>query len=129
MDITCIDPGLGLLDDDAEVSSFDRGDVIFSVGGEINHVFCICRGNVGVFKRGYFGESLPLYVGTVGDLLGIPEVFGSRHFTTTAIALEPVSAIAVTREALMEFVRTSHEGAITLIRQICRRLDMAERGL
>jgi CRP/FNR family transcriptional regulator, polysaccharide utilization system transcription regulator len=129
MDTPCFESRFGLVSNDADVLLFDAGESIFTVGEPIRGVYCLRSGKVGVYTPGRCGEQLPLYVAMPGDVLGLPEVLGNEHFQCMAVALEPVEACFVGREAFLQFYRSRADSSLVLMRQICRRIDMVENGL
>jgi len=102
------------------VKTFEAGEVLFRQGElGAGEAYFIQSGRVLVWKTADGAERL---LGTrhVGDLVGEIALFGRGAHSATAIAAEPVTALAIPAARLEHIVRANPDLALALIRQLAR---------
>ena len=113
--------------------NFAPGAVIFSKGDPSRgEAYMVQKGAVEV-RRPIDGEECVLRTLGPGDLLGEIALFRDAPHSATAVAIEPVTVLAIPRDRLEEMVRSHPDLALALIRQLARMaageyLDRAERS-
>ena len=115
-----------------KILNFAPGAVIFSKGDlPTGEAYMVQEGAVDV-RRPTDGEERVLRTLGPGDLLGEVALFRDAPHSATAVALEPVTMLAIPRDRLEEMVRSHPDLALALIRQLARMaagdyLEPAER--
>ena len=108
------------------------GDNIFRQGDEPSYIYIIISGKVKIFVE---GNEIPLELFTfgVGECFGETSVIGIQAHSVTAMAVEDVDLIVLSRETLLSFFETDKNlfGMLMLniAREACRRLHQADQTL
>jgi CRP/FNR family transcriptional regulator len=81
----------------AHLKHYDRGDLIFREGDPPDAFMTIVDGRVKVFKTTPSGKEIILEIFGAGDPLGAVAVYENVPLPASALALEPVSCLAIAR--------------------------------
>jgi CRP/FNR family transcriptional regulator len=105
--------------------SWDAGTVVFSEGDIGDACYVIYTGRVKVTRRLADGQPIALAQMEHGDIVGELALFASERRAGTLQAVEPTTAIAITREDLMAILRGNADAAISMAVHVAQLLQRA----
>ncbi len=79
---------------------FSKHEILFKEEDKADKAYYICKGIIAIIKRNTLGESFKIYTINSNEVIGIQDVYNNGIYNTTAIALVPVVAYAVTRREI-----------------------------
>jgi CRP-like cAMP-binding protein len=88
----------------ARVVTYARGAVIFAEEEPSTDFFVVISGRVKVYKMTPAGKDVILEIFGAGDPLGAVAVYEGRPFPASAMALEPVTCVVITRDAFFKLL-------------------------
>jgi CRP/FNR family cyclic AMP-dependent transcriptional regulator len=118
---------LGVMAARAEEVRFDPADTIFKAGAEATCLLVVLEGRVRLVRRA--GERAPLvHLEGIGATLGEVSLLAGGPHPTSAIAIEPTTCAALTRDAIGAALKTSPDASFVLLQRLARRVhDLVER--
>ena len=108
----------------AERQEFGAGEEIFSQGKKTRAAYLVQAGQVRLVAS---GEDIG--IAETGALLGEIGMIGSGTYSITAIAMDMVSTLRISRELFLKVVREYPEFGKMVIRNLGDRLDASVREL
>ncbi len=75
-------------------------------------MFVLCHGRVKLSTNSADGKSIIVRVAEPGELVGLPSTLSGKPYELTAVALEPLQANFIPRDAFMQFLREHGEAAV-----------------
>ena len=106
--------------------SYDRGEALFHQGDDPGALHVIMRGRVKVSAVTDDGREALFSLAGPGDLVGEISALAGRQRTATVRALEPVSSLAITGDALRAAVSGSSRLAIFFLELAADRLQASD---
>jgi CRP-like cAMP-binding protein len=106
---------------------FPRGTALFHQGQLSDRALLLTSGFVKLCDVGEDGREVVLAIRGPGDLLGELGVLDDRPRSATAIALDPIAAVAVAAGGFKAFVAAHPEAALAIISSLGGRLRDADR--
>lgn len=103
------------------------GASLFLEGDQSGTVVFVMSGRVKVFSLTEHGEEILLAVRGPGALLGEVSAVDGGQRSASVAALEPVTALVLTAEVFLEFLRTRAGAATVLLQLVTARLRDADR--
>ena len=96
----------------------DAGDTVIRQGAPANHVYIILKGKVQISFKPY--DSSPITVSHVeaGGLFGWSAVIGSEHYTSSAIAIEPLEAVRIRGDELRKLSAENPEAGREILNSL-----------
>ncbi len=79
---------------------FSKHEILFKEEDKADKAYYICKGIIAIIKRNRLGESFKIYTINSDEFIGVQDVYNNGIYNTTAIALVPVIAYAVTRREI-----------------------------
>src|SRR5688500_6319025 len=89
---------LNFLNKSREFKSLKKGEFIYQEGASPTGVYCIHEGHIKAFKVGSDGKEQIIYLAKPGDLIGWQQLTCEDPYSTSAVALEPVTVSHIPRE-------------------------------
>lgn len=83
----------------AQVSTYAKGDLLFSEGDPSQSFYVVCSGRVKVFKMTPSGRDVILQIFGAGHPVGAVAVYEERPFPASAMALEDTTCVLIPRHA------------------------------
>jgi CRP/FNR family transcriptional regulator, cyclic AMP receptor protein len=108
----------------ADRQEFGAGEEIFAQGKKTRAAFLIYSGQVRLYSSG-----LDIGVAEAGALLGETGMIGGGSYSITAVAIDMVSTLRISRELFLKVVREYPEFAKIVLRNLGDRLDTSVREL
>ena len=105
--------------------SWDAGTVIFEEGDFGDRCYVIHTGNVKVTRRLVDGQPIALAQVGHGGMVGELALFANERRSGTLQAVEPTTAIAISREDLLAILHGNAEAAISMAIHVARLLQRA----
>jgi CRP-like cAMP-binding protein len=102
--------------------TFQSGQLIFSRGDEARELYLVQSGRVRLSILSSEGRELSLAHATTGGIFGEIAVLDGGRRTADATALSAVTALSLTRSALVATMETRHQIALAAIAFLCQRL-------
>ena len=116
-----------------ETVQFNADDLIFREGTEPSHIYIIKSGKVKIICETKDQDPFEIVMLDVGECFGETSVIGILPHSGSAIAIEDVELIVLSRNALMKLYHTDAKlfGIIILniAREACRRLYRTNHAL
>ena len=104
-----------IIDDVAQVVTFEQGEVLFLQGQPSSNLFSLTRGMVKICSNTPDGREQIVGLSSPGNLLvGLQSINDTRH-AYTAVAVTPVNACRINHRTLLERVQNRGDVAIRLI--------------
>ena len=126
------DAQLATVFQELEEVSYRAGDHIFEQGTEPSHIYIIRRGQVKLVA-GDDTTSLELIEFEPGDCFGETSVIGIVPHAASAVAVDEVELLVLSRKALLNYYKTDLNLFSVLImniaREACRRLSQTDEIL
>lgn len=82
------------------VYRFSKHEILFKEDDKADKAYYICKGIIAIIKKNRLGESFKIYTINSEDFIGIQDIYNKGIYNTTAIALVPVVAYAVTKREI-----------------------------
>lgn len=101
-----------------------RGSVLIQEGDVGDTLFIVLSGGVRVYSSDPSGKEVTLGLYGAGEYVGEMSLDGG-HRAATVVTIEPTECAVITREVLLNFIRTRPEFAMTLITRLIRRARLA----
>lgn len=98
--------------------AFGVGDVIFSQGDHPDRLFILWSGRVAIRFKPYDGEALTVAEIAPGGVFGWSAALDRVHYTSCAVAEEPVEALAITRRNLRQLYHGQPEVGAHLLERM-----------
>ena len=105
--------------------SWDPGTVVFSEGDSGDACYVIHTGSVKVTRRLVDGQPITLAQVGHGGMVGELALFASEYRAATMQAVDPTTAIAISRDDLLAILRGNAEAAISMAAHVARLLQRA----
>jgi CRP/FNR family cyclic AMP-dependent transcriptional regulator len=102
------------------------GTIVFEQGDHGDACYVIYSGQAKVMRRLADGQPITLAQVGHGALVGELAMFARDHRTATLQAVEPTTAIAISREDLMEILHGNAEAAISMAVHVAGMLERAQ---
>ncbi len=109
------------------IVSFEPGEKIYQEGSPASTMFIIHEGTVKLVKESEGGEEFVLGEFKKGDFFGELAVLGENKRTETAIALDKVKVLVITRPVFMTILKNNSEIAVRMIRKFSEKLKDANK--
>ena len=106
--------------------SWEAGTIIFEAGDRGDACYVIHSGRVKVMRRLVDGQPITLAQVGHGAMVGELALFASDRRLATLQAVDPTTAIAISREDLMAILRGNAEAAISMAVHVAGLLQQAE---
>jgi CRP/FNR family transcriptional regulator, cyclic AMP receptor protein len=106
--------------------SWEAGTTIFEEGDHGDACYVIHSGRVKVMRRLVDGQPIALAQVGHGAIVGVLALFASDRRSATLQAVDPTTAIAISREDLMAILHGNAEAAISMAVHVARLLQRAE---
>jgi CRP/FNR family cyclic AMP-dependent transcriptional regulator len=106
--------------------AWDANTVVFEEGDRGDACYVIESGRVKVMRRLVDGQPIALAQVGHGAIVGELALFASDRRSATVMAVEPTTAIAISREDLMTILHGNAEAAISMAVHVARLLQTAE---
>ena len=106
--------------------SWEPGTVLFEEGDRGDSCFVIQSGRIKVMRRLVDGQPIALAQVGHGAIVGVLALFASDRRSATLQAVDPTTAIAISREDLMAILQGNAEAAISMAVHVARLLQRAE---
>lgn len=104
-----------IIDDVAQIVTFERGEVLFLQGQPSSNLFSLTRGMVKICSNTPDGREQIVGLSSPGNLLvGLQSINDTRH-AYTAVAVTPVNACRINHRTLLERVENRGDVAMRLI--------------
>ena len=114
---------IGLIANKSSVQSYDEGTVIIKEGLEKPFsMFVILNGKVAVYRNHETAEEEQLSTLEAGDFFGEMSLFLERPRCATVIALEPVVALKISQQNVLELCKAHPQTFIEIMEVMCRRV-------
>jgi CRP-like cAMP-binding protein len=82
-----------------------KGQALFSEGGRPTGVYCIHKGKIKVYKRGFDGKEQILYICSPGDMMGYNALISEDNHTLSAKALEDSVICFIPKEDFLKGIK------------------------
>ncbi len=102
--------------------AFAKGDVLFTEGDPALGLFIVLSGRVKVYKLSPDGREQILHVWQKGEPVGEVAVFEGRSYPAHAEALEDCVTLFLSRQGLLDLIRTDPEFALRWLGVLSQRL-------
>lgn len=102
-------------DDNGEIVSFGRGNIIFEEGQNSNNIYLITKGLVKCHKLDEQGKELTTALFKEDDLFGYTSFTQNTVYTETATAVEDVELVAISKSELKNVLNSNHKVTLELI--------------
>lgn len=119
------DDAIDVLAGKVETVSWDAGEVIFEEGDHGDACYVIYTGQVKVTRRLVDGQPIALAQLGHGGVVGELALFASERRVASLHAVEPTTAVAISREDLMEILHGNAEAAISMAVHVAGLLQRA----
>ncbi len=117
--------GLGI---DRYYRSFSAGSMLYDAGVPATELYLIREGRVRLFKRAR-GVERSLGVLGPGELFGEEALITAAHRSSSAQAIEPVTALVIDRDTFRALIRERSQIGESVMEQLALRLRRAEEQL
>jgi CRP/FNR family cyclic AMP-dependent transcriptional regulator len=111
-------PVIVALDAISSSATYPKDATLFVEGQEPRGVFVLCHGRVKLSTNSADGKSIIVRVAEPGELVGLPSTLSGKPYELTAVALEPVQANFIPRDAFMRFLREHGEAAVRVTQML-----------
>mgnify|MGYP001178833085 FL=1 len=112
----------------SEESSFDDGDIIFTIHSGSDSVYVIMSGEVGIFiNEDASGD--PVAVLSTSDVVGEMGVIANQPRSATLRAQGEVPCLRILADDFMDLMRDNPEVSLSVLRQIVDRLTRTTQAL
>jgi CRP/FNR family transcriptional regulator len=88
----------------ARIATYPRGTLVFAEDEPSNDFYVVISGRVKVYKMTPAGKDVILEIFGAGDPLGAVAVYEGSPFPASAMALEPVTCVAIPRGAFFDLL-------------------------
>ena len=119
------DDEIDVLADKTDTVEWDAGTVVFEEGDVGDACYVIYNGRVKVTKRLVDGQPIALAHIEHGGMVGELALFANERRAATLQAVEQTTAIAISREDMMEILHGNAEAAISMAIHVARLLQRA----
>jgi len=115
-----------LLDREKIVYEFDTNQVLFYEGHRATTIYSIYTGGVRLFKVGRKDEETTIRLLGPGDVVGYRALLANEPYAATAVAVEPSTICAISRETILTLLQQSPELALEMLARLSRELRTSE---
>lgn len=102
-------------DDEGEIVTYKKGDVIFKEGSNSNHIYLILKGIVKTSKMDESGKELTTALFKPDDFLGFTSFIDNIPYQESATAIEDTELAAVVKHDLKEILEKSQKVSLELM--------------
>lgn len=117
------------IDDNGEIFSYGKGEVIYGEGSRPSKIFLILNGAVKCYKMDEDGKQLITSLHSADDFLGFANFFNNSPYRETAIAIEKVELVGISQEILMDILRGNHDFTMELMQLLTDNLSETKEQL
>ncbi len=101
---------------------YERGEIIFSEGGEAGGLYAVATGLVRIYKTSFSGKEQILHVFGPGEAFAEVAVFKGMSLPANAQALEPSDILFVPKAGLLSLIRSDPDVALDMLALLSMRL-------
>ncbi|MTI61010.1 MAG: Crp/Fnr family transcriptional regulator [Firmicutes bacterium] len=112
-----------------ESSSSHNGEIIFMQGDIGNNVYFIKKGKVKAVRNNVNGDEQILEILQPGDVFGEVVLFGIDEYPATAIALDEVELVFLSKMRFKEYFTANPQIAWGMLRVMAKKLYRAQRKI
>ncbi len=102
-------------DDNGDVFSHKKGDVIYNEGQNSNYIYLITKGVVKCHKLDEQGKELTTALHKEDDLFGYTSFTQNIPYRETSTAIKDVDLVGITKDELKSILETNHKITLELI--------------
>ena len=102
-------------DDNGDVFSHKKGDVIYNEGQNSNYIYLITKGVVKCHKLDEQGKELTTALHKEDDLFGYTSFTQNIPYRETSTAIKDVDLVGITKDELKNILETNHKITLELI--------------
>ena len=111
-------PVIAALDAISSSATYPKDATLFVEGQNPRGVFVLCHGRVKLSTNSADGRSITVRMAEPGELVGLPSTLSGKPYELTAVALEPLQANFIPRDAFMQFLREHGEAALRVTQML-----------
>lgn len=108
---------------------FQKGEVVFEEGANLNGIYCVSSGSCKLSKLSSNGKDQIVRFVREGELLGYRSVIGEEPAGLTVTALEDMEACFISKEEVFEMLKTNPNFSLDVFKTACHDLQMANAAL
>lgn len=113
---------LARLAETATWRELETGEFLFREGEDDRHLYMVCIGGVALDMNVPGRGTTRILTLGAGDMVGWSAIVGSGRMTTSGVALEPTSVIALDAETLRQIADSDHEVGYHVMRRMATAL-------
>ena len=117
------------ISDNKTETKFNKGDVVFSEGTNLNGVYCIKSGSCKLSKLSSNGNDQIVRFVKEGELLGYRSVIGDKAAGLTVTAINDMEACFISKDEIFDMLRSNPEFSLDIFRTACNDLNEANTSL
>jgi CRP/FNR family transcriptional regulator, cyclic AMP receptor protein len=119
-----------LVEQNCTIIELEKHEAIYKEGSASDRIFFVKRGRVKIVTNGEDEKEVLKSLVLEGELLGEGSIFGERHRSDTAVAMdEGVTLLEMRASIARDLLKTNPELSFKLTSQIAQKLRSAERRL
>lgn len=118
-----------LLTDHIDVRRYKKYDIIFHEGDKPDHLYCLLKGRVKIYKLGVGGRQQIVHMPPLKGFFGYSDGFIADRYTTEAAAVEAVTLCAIPLSVIKHLILHNNTIAVFFIRQLANLLGFTAENM
>ena len=117
------------ISDNKSETKFEKGEVVFSEGANLNGIYCIKSGNGKLSKLSSNGKDQIVRFVKAGELLGYRSVIADKSAGLTVTAINDMQACFISKDEIFQMLKTNPDFSLDIFRTACNDLNEANSSL
>ena len=117
------------ISDNKSETKFEKGEVVFSEGANLNGIYCIKSGNGKLSKLSSNGKDQIVRFVKAGELLGYRSVIADKAAGLTVTAINDMQACFISKDEIFQMLKTNPDFSLDIFRTACNDLNEANSSL
>lgn len=109
--------------------SFNPGEIIIEKGTIPKGVYCLCTGEIGVYRPDHLGEDKLAYTVSAGHLIGYRSILNEKPYPHVVSAVDECTLCFIPRADFMELAENNIRLSGKLIQMLSDELGQAENDI
>ena len=118
-----------LLADHIDIRHYKKHDIIYHEGDKPQHLFCLLKGRVKIYKLGVGGRQQIVHMPPLKGFFGYSDGFVADRYTTEAAAVEAVTLCAIPLSVIKHLILHNNTIAVFFIRQLANLLGFTTENM
>ena len=118
-----------LLADHIDIRHYKKHDIIFHEGDKPDHLYCLLKGRVKIYKLGVGGRQQIVHMPPLKGFFGYSDGFVADRYTTEAAAVEAVTLCAIPLSVIKHLILHNNTVAVFFIQQLANLLGFTTENM